>query len=590
MDYNCREKILSNDYADWIIDFDLEEIEDQIKENNIDYCYRRVDEGLGIITTARNQEKDVGLLNYPYRRIPAVFGLSPVNGLGSVMPYNQDPFISAGITQVQKLPLQLTGKGVVIAFIGTGIDYTNPVFRKKDGSSRILAIWDQTIQTGLPPQGFHYGTEYTKEKIDEAIQSNNPYKIVPSKDINGHGTYMASIAAGSSLTEPQLYTGAAPEAEIVVVKLKECKDYLRDYYLLKEEAPAFQSTDIIMAVEYAESFARAFTRPVVICMGFGTNLGGHSGDLPLSKYLDRIGNKRGRVLVMTGGSEGNTGHHYFTTLYVKNSEREEQRKATAEIKVGEGERGFLTEIWAKTPNLLSLIIRAPGGEEITNIGTDFNRGREYRFIYEKTRVTVTYVIIEGESGDQVITVRFQNPTEGIWTLEIENREGLEKADVHIWLPIKEFLSSEAYFLSPDPEITLTEPSYTRNSITITAYADQTNSFYVESGRGFSRGILLKPDIAAPGVDISLAQKSLPGELRIGRGTGASLAAAVTAGGVALFLEWAFREGQLNYIRSNDVRSFLIRGAKRESNRVYPNIFWGFGKLSIQGIFEALTNK
>lgn len=589
MDISCKERILSNDYADWIIDFNLEEIGELPGTETADYCYRRVDDELGLIFAARTSLKEVGLLNYPYRQIPAVFGLQPVTGLGATADYDPGTFYHAGITQVQRLPLKLSGKGVVIAIIGTGIDYMNPVFRNQDGSSRILSIWDQTIQEGTPPLNFVYGTEYKKEEIEEAIKSQQPYKKVPSRDTNGHGTYMASIAAGSNITEPEIYSGAAPEADIVVVKLKECKPYLREYYLLPEGAAAYQSTDIIMAVQYVEDFARAFSRPIVICLGLGSNLGGHSGSSPLSRYLDRVGDKRGRVIVVGGGSEGNTAHHYFTTIDPLSMEEGRNNRKSAEIRVGDNEKGFLVELWVGTPNLLSLSVRTPGGEVVSNIGTEFNRGREYRFLYEKTRIIVTYTIVEGESGDQLITIRFENPTPGIWAVEIENERGLPGAEIHMWLPLKEFLTSDTYFLTPSPEITLTQPSYAANSITTSAYADKTNSFYVESGRGFSRGSMIKPDIAAPAVEVSLAQKSLPGELRIGKGTGTALAAAVTAGGIALFLQWAYEDGRLNYIRGSDVKSFLIRGAVREDNLVYPNKLWGYGKLSVQGIFNSLIH-
>ena len=272
MDISCKEKILSNDYTDWIIDFELEEIGGLAGTETSDYCYRRVDDELGLIFAARTTTKEVGLLNYPYRQIPAVFGLQPVTGLGPTSDYDPGTFNNAGITRVQRPPLKLSGKGVVVAVIDTGIDYTNPVFKNHDGSSRILSIWDQTIQEGMPPLNFDYGTEYKKEEIDEALKSRQPYKRVPSRDTNGHGTYMASIAAGSSIIEPKIYSGAAPEADSVVVKLKECKPYLREYYLLPEGAVAYQATDIIMGIQYAEAFARAFSRPVVICLGLGSNL------------------------------------------------------------------------------------------------------------------------------------------------------------------------------------------------------------------------------------------------------------------------------------------------------------------------------
>lgn len=587
MPVSCKERILSNDYADLILDFELTEELRNIDTSNMDYCYRQIDRGLGLVFTKRNQVEPVGLLNYSYQRLPALFGLQELSteSVGGV--FDAAPLISSGIMAVQEEPLNLTGKGTVIAFIDTGIDYRNPVFRNADGSSRILAIWDQTIQEGTPPAGFEYGTEYTREEINRAMQNENPYSVVPSRDENGHGTAIASIAAGSKIDGGSTFLGAAPETDILVIKLKECKPYLRDYYLIPEDVAAYQSTDIIMALEYADTFARSFFRPVIFCIALGNSYGSHSGNSPLSNYMNRLSNKRSRVFVVGGGNEGNSSHHYEGDLSSGNGQ-EEETKEEIEIRVGENERGFLTEIWGKAPNVFSLAIRSPGGEEIPNTGVRVDRGIEYEFIYERTSITVSYALVEGNTGDELITVRFQNPTEGIWTLILESESGLRNAGFHIWLPITQFLSSETYFLSPNPNITLTIPSYAEDVITVSTYSDRNNSIYVRSGRGFSRGSEIKPDIAAVGVNVSSVQRSIREEIRIAQVTGSGAAAAITAGGVADFMQWAVTEGRAGYLKSGEVKNYLIRGAIRDDNLSYPNRLWGFGKLSIEGVFDSLA--
>ena len=596
----CKEMILSNDYSDWITDFELTPELIEANTKDLDYCYRQVDDQLGLVFVRRDQMNSVGLLNYAYQHIPNVFGLQQEAVVVSGEPFDPTPLINSGITQVQRAPLNLTGKGTIIAFLDTGVDYQNPVFLKSDGSSRILAVWDQTIQEGEPPEGFLYGTEYSREKINEALQSDNPLSIVPTVDSNGHGTAVASVAAGSPVAGEGAFIGAAPDADILVIKLKECKPYLRDYYLLPQEVPAYQATDIIMAIEYADRFARAFYRPVIFCIGVGSSFGSHSGASPLSGYLNRIAAKRSRVVVVAGGNEGNCSNHFEGRLDPVGSggEREagnglsvENRNPSQteiEIRVGEGERGFLAEIWGKAPNVFSLSIRSPGGEIIPNTGIRVDRGVEYSFVYERTDITVSYALVEGATGDELITVRFQNPTPGIWTIILQNDSGLRGAQFHVWLPISQFLSSDTYFLQPNPNITLTIPSYAQECITVSSYADRTNSIYVRSGRGFSRGSDIKPDLAAPAVDVSVAMRSLPGELRLGRMTGSSMAAAITAGGVAQFMQWAITDRNANYLRSSEVKNYLIRGAVREPNLNYPNRQWGFGRLSIQGVFDSLA--
>lgn len=587
MPISCKDRILSNDYADLIIDFELTEELLDMETSNLDYCYRQIDRGLGLVFTRRSQLEPVGLLNYSYQRIPSLFGLQEftTESVGGV--FDAAPLESSGIAEVQREPLNLTGKGTVIAFIDTGIDYTNPVFRNPDGSSRILAIWDQTIQDGIPPAGFEYGTEYGREEINRALQNENPYSIVPSRDENGHGTTIAGIAAGSRIAGGTTFLGAAPQADILVIKLKECKKYLRDYYLIPEQVAAYQSTDIMMALEYADSFARSFFRPVIFCIALGSSYGSHSGNSPLSNYMNRLANKRSRIFVVGGGNEGNSSHHYEGDLSPENS-REEESQEEIEIRVGENERGFITEIWGKAPNVFSLAIRSPGGEEVPNTGVRARRGIEYEFVYERTSITVSYALVEGNTGDELITVRFQNPTPGIWTLILESESGLTNAGFHVWLPISAFLSSETYFLSPNPNITLTIPSYAENVITTSNYSDRNNSIYVRSGRGFTRDSGIKPDIAAPGVNVSSVQRSIGREIRIANVTGSGAAAAITAGGVADFMQWAITEGNAAYLKSGEVKNYLIRGAVREDNLSYPNRLWGFGKLSIEGVFDSLA--
>ena len=578
-----QRKNLINDYADWITDFELTQELLGLDTTGVDYCYRQVDRILGLVFAKRNQMKPIELLNYSYQQIPNLFSLQEFNTEEVNATFDPTPLFQSGITQIQGEPLALSGKGTIVVFLDTGIDYTNPVFRNPDGSSRILAIWDQTIQSGEAPEGFYYGTEYARERINEALKAENPYDLVPSRDENGHGTTLASIACGSDANN---FKGVANEADILVIKLKECKQYLRDYYLIPDNVLAYQSTDIIMALEYADRFARSFFRPIVFCIALGTSFGSHRGVSPLSNYINRLGEKRSRVFVVGGGNEGNTSHHYFGTLSPIDTAEGEVEEI--EIRVGENEKGFLTEIWATSPNVFSLSIRSPGGEVIPNTGVQKNRGTQYQFVYEKSQITVTYALVEGSSGDELITIRFENPTEGIWTILLQNDRGLNNAPVHLYLPVFRFLSSETYLLDPNPDITMTIPAYAKNSISTAAYDSETNSIYVRSGRGFSRGSEIKPDLAAPGVGISAVLRGLPGEIRVGKVTGAAAAAAITAGAAAMLMEWAVIEGNANYLKSSEAKNYFIRGATRDENLSYPNRLWGFGKLSLQGVFDSLA--
>lgn len=456
-----------------------------------------------------------------------------------------------------------------IYLTGEGIRYNLDVFKRADGTSRILSIWDQTIQDGTSPEGFSFGTEYTNEQINEALRSGEPLSVVPSTDMDGHGTAVASVAAGSSLGYGLNFIGAAPDADIVMVKCKEAKQYLRDYYFIPEGVPAYSDADIGMAVKYLDSFTRVGERPVVICIGMGTNWGDHAGNSVLARYLDRIARKRNRVVVVCGGNEGNAAHHFSSLLPIESG----MASRTAEVRVGEEEPGFLMELWGTALNTMSVSIRSPGGEVIPYIDFRSRETRNYSFIYERTKIAVDHVLVEQGGGDELVVFRIERPTAGVWTFNIEIEKGVNYGYINMWLPITQFLKSETYFLNSTPYVTLTEPSMAENVITVTAYNASNNSFYIESGRGFSRTGRLKPDISAPGVNVSTI---------LGERTGSCMASAITAGGAAQFMQWAVIEKNDLLAQSMEVKSYFIRGAVRSPDVIYPNRSWGDSGIIVSG--------
>lgn len=487
--------------------------------------------------------------------------------------FDPNSLIASGITQIQREPLALTGRGVIICVIDTGIDYTNPAFRNPDGTSRILAIWDQTIQEGSPPEGFQYGTEYTKEAIDRALEAEDAYSVVPSRDENGHGSMMAGVAAGSRVSGGLTYQGAAPDADIVVVRLKECKQYLRDFYMVPEKVPAYQENDIMLAVQYADGFAVPFQKPVVICLGLGTSYGDHAGTAPLARYLDLVAVKRSRAVVLPGGNEGNALHHYQGRLGDRNGD-----SISVEVRVEAGNDGFIMELWGSIPDAYTVSVRSPGGETIPRIRLGVRESITYSFVYERTRVTIAGTLADPVSGEELILLRLQDPTPGIWTFQVSAVGDIHNGVFHVWLPISQFLSAPAYFLEPSPYVTMTDPSFAKNAISVSTYDSDNNSFYINSGRGFSRTGDIKPDLAAPGVNVSTIR---------GKASGSSLAAAITAGAAAQFLQWAVVEENNIVVESRGIKNYLIRGASRSFDISYPSREWGYGRLNMVGTFDAL---
>lgn len=467
---------------------------------------------------------------------------------------------------------------------GEGIDYQNPVFRNLDGSTRIAGIWDQTIQgNAVEPgeeatrmmQGFLYGTEYTREQINEALQSENPLQIVPSRDENSHGTFLASIAAGGANEENE-FIGAAPDATIGVVKLKEAKPYLKEFYQIHTDAPCYQETDIMMALQYLNRLAKRENLPLVICIALGTNQGGHSALSPLSGLLEIYANLANRVIVIGAGNEANQRHHYLGLATNVNDRKE------VEIRVSSDVKGFTMELWTENPNILGVTVVSPSGGTTSRLPIRRNETQEYRFVFEGTRISINYKLFLERSNAELIFFRLEEPTEGIWKVIVEPVQVAEGI-FHMWLPVREFLENEVYFLESNPDYTITEPSSTITATTVGFYNGTDNSIAISSGRGYTRGGIIKPNFVAPGVNVTGAG---PRNQFVER-TGSSIAAGITAGASALLLEWIIYQLGERAADSIQIRNLLTLGTERNVNEIYPNRAQGYGRLNLYQTFEEL---
>ena len=568
---DCREAVVSEEYADIIARYGgfREEVREAYGLSCIDFALNQ----FVILHFRRDLSPPPNLTDYSYSSIPKLFTLLDSSAMES-----------SGILRNFNNPvLNLQGQGVLIGFIDTGIDYTHPAFLDRSGRSRIVGIWDQTIQEGDPPEGIVYGTEYSKEQIDEALQAEDPFKVVPSRDENGHGTFLAGVAAGSA-DEENDFIGAAPKADILMVKLKPAKQYLRDYNLIAEDAIAFQENDIMMGITYLVMVAARRRQPVVICLGVGTNQGDHAGGSPLSVILNNTSSQAGVGLSIAAGNETGRGHHYFGMI--PSGEEYED----VEIKVAEGERGFVLELWARVPELYSISFITPRGEVVPRIPVGPRVSQEISFLLEATKIHLDYRTTELGGGSQLAFMRFEAPTPGVWTIRVYNALYIS-GEYHMWLPVHGFINPETVFLRPDPNTTLTTPSSTYGSLTVAAYNHVNNSIYLHSSRGYTRLNQIKPDLAAPGVDVfGPAASSRPGAGGYTRKTGTSVAAAIGAGAAADLLTWGIIRGNEPLMNPLQIRSYLITGAKRQQNLNYPNREWGYGTLDLYSTFENLSRR
>lgn len=483
----------------------------------------------------------------------------------------------SGITTVQRQPvLNLKGKDVLLGFIDTGIDYTHPAFRRTDGSSRIYGLWDQTVQEGTPPFDLGYGSAYSNEDLNAALAAENPLSVIPSEDSNGHGTFLAGVAGGSTL--PQFdFNGAAPESMLAVVKLKEAKQYLKSLFFATGEMPAYQSSDIMMGIRYLTLLAEELEKPLVLCLGLGTNQGPHAGVSPVDSMLAIADNYRGLHSIVAAGNEAGKAHHYYGSFSGNEASMD------VEILVAENTLGFCVEFWSDLPEVYAVGFESPLGETVQKIPPRISFSENISFILEDTKIFVSSEMFQTISGNQLIFIRFSNPTPGIWKIRVyTNVQG--QGSFHMWLPVTGLAKPDIKFIQPNPNITLTAPSDSPSVITSAAYNAYNNSLFLNSSRGYTRSGQIKPDLASPGVNVlGPAPKN---QFVIMSGT--SVSAAITAGGSALLVEWGIRRTPARIFNNTELKTLLIRGAKRTPERLYPNREWGYGTLDIYQVLSTLS--
>lgn len=556
-----RERIIGDDYFDLIIEY---RSNPQVIEQFENATLHIINEYYAVLHVPIEQFMNV-LPNIRYAEVPLLFGLTDEVSLNASRVLNLRTTSS----------FNLRGEGVLIAIIDTGIDYTNPIFRKPDGTTKITSIWDQTIETGPSPEDANFGTIYTSSQINQALIADDPLSVVSSVDENGHGTMLAGIAAGNDVEAENFY-GVAPDSELVIVKLRQAKQGVREFLMVPDNVVCFQENHVIWALLYCTSVARQLNRPLVICLGIGSSQGGHTGRSPISVIINGIADLPNTGVVISAGNEGNMGRHYYGAI------DPDIGSNTVEFNVGEDDKGFTMELWGNPPGIYSIDILSPAGEYIPITPPSLRVGRVITFIFENTVIYLNYQLIESQTGDQLILIRFKNASPGIWRFNVYGQGDLATG-FHIWLPMGNFITRETYFIQPNIYTTVLAPGTSLLPITVTTYNPVNNNLYVNSSRGYTRNNVIKPEIAAPGVNYIAPTLNHS----FGTFTGTSISAAHTAGVVALILEWGTVRGNDPGMDTGVIKNHLIRGAKRRQNIVYPNRDWGYGILDVLNVFENM---
>ena len=474
----------------------------------------------------------------------------------------------------------LNGGGVLLAVLDSGITWDLEVFRKADGSTRIRDLWDQTVSEemgdvkyGKMPDGFSIGTEYTAEEINAALQMHtwDRYRLIPSRDLSGHGTAVAGIAAGRSADG--LYTGAAPEAELIVVKL----GLPGNNGGAEEGFP--RTTEILRGVTYALWKARQLNMPLVINLSFGNSYGSHDGSSLLERFLDNASEIGKTVICVGSGNEGAARGHFAGNI---------TRDSRVELAVGNYERSLNIQLWKNYSDVFRIRLQSPGGEEAeltTNI-----QGGKYTLKQEQTRILVylgeplPYAVAQ-EIYLEMIPVTGSYINAGIWTIRLEPVMTVT-GQYYLYLPAGNGRGDSTGFYRSTPQVTLTVPSTAAKVITVGAYDPVYDTYADFSGRGYADSTrtigvaaagLTKPDLVAPGVNIQAPD--VYGTFT--PTTGTSFATPIVSGAAALLMEWGIVRGNDPFLYGEKIKAYLRKGARPLRGEMeYPNDRVGYGRLCV----------
>ncbi len=473
------------------------------------------------------------------------------------------------ISAVQTPEMGLFGEGILVAVIDSGVDYFHPDFRNEDGSTRIVALWDQTeqpggAQGGQPPQGFYLGAEYTREDIDQALSAKSreeSYAIVPERDAGGHGTQVLGIAAGNGRASGGRFRGVAPRSDILVVKLG------------VPRAGGFpRTTELMQALEYVMRKAETLGMPVAVNLSFGNVYGSHRGTSLLETYMDMLALRGRNVIVAGTGNEGNAGGHVSGRL---------RMGQTQEISflIDEFETSMNQQIWKDYADEYRITVIHPNGQTAGPFGREVGASR-YRL--GQTELLVYFGTPSPYQSRQEIFIDFL-PADtyldsGVWRIVLEPQR-IVTGEYDLWMLDSRGRNFGTRFLQPTPDTTVTIPATAARVIAAGAYDARRNAYASFSGRGWpDDSFLIRPDLVAPGVDITTTAAQ-GGYVSV---TGTSFAAPFVTGAAALLMQWGIVQGNDPYLYGEKVRAYLRKGARQLPGfEKWPNNQAGYGALCVR---------
>ncbi|EKQ52860.1 MULTISPECIES: S8 family peptidase [unclassified Clostridium] len=572
------EKIFNDiNYDNYIVQYQGDIVSEISKAPN--YYLTIINDRFAIVSVPKNVE--INMEGEPYIQsivyvVPAEFytlqQISPVEA-------SQADYIQGGSS------LDLTGKGVNVAIIDSGIDYLSEEFMDRNGLTRIESIWDQTIKTTvqIPNDPVPFGMVYGRNQINDAIKAfregKSPYDIVPSRDEIGHGTNMAGII-GATGKNPNL-RGVAPDCDFVVVKL--IRDFSYERQFPETTVPVYNLTAVLTALQYLYEYKEASRKPMVIYFPLGTTLGNHKGVGTIDEFMNTILINPGIVIVAGSGNQRDVGGHASGTL-VPISGVQAMGTGVMELDVSPEQKNLWgVQIWVDLPNIASLEVVSPSGESTGRIPVIINYTTNHTFIFEKTNMKVNYYFPEEITGDELIRVRFYNLQPGIWRLRLYS-DYILNGRYNAWLPQRGLTVGATRFSNPDPFGTITKPGNAIYVVTVAAYNQNNNNIVEYSGMAFLESYVDIIDVAAGGVNaLTVAPNN-----RTAIVNGTSVSAAVVSGVCAMLFQWGVIDGHDPNMFAQTIKAYLAKGAISRSGDIIPNPYWGYGILNVPKIFKNMT--
>ena len=470
-------------------------------------------------------------------------------------------------TVQQDARLSLFGQDILVAVIDSGIDYENADFRNEDGTTRILALWDQSLAPGegrTPPQGYAAGAEYTAEQINEALKKTtlaDRRQLVPSIAPSGHGTAVAGVAAGNGRNSKGRYAGVAPKSNLLVVKLGSPR---------QDGFP--RTTELMQGIDYVIKKALELRMPVAVNISFGNTYGSHDGTSLLERFIDDISNIWKSCICIGSGNEASSAGH-------TSGEMQEGKEEIIQLAVQNNQTAFSIQIWKEYTDVVDISLMTPAGVTVGPIQEILG---SQRFSVGQTEILLYYGEPSPYSTAQEIYIDLLPKDTyvmgGVWRLILNPRK-VVNGSFELWLPSENVLNKGTGFLFPTDHTTLTIPSAAGRVITVGAYNALTFAYADFSGRGYTRETnLVKPDLVAPGVNVTAAA--------VGGGyaqfTGTSFATPFVTGSTALMMEWGIVKGNDAYLYGEKVKAYLRRGARELPGFTeYPNPQVGYGALCVR---------